>query len=733
MQEWLKEHKIGAGIGAVILAAWVSATIQGNDGSPFPSAGTTTAIVAASASTTATTPSAVTTADGSGPNVPPVDCNTLMAPTDVDLALGSEDRPFSELSSFRIARGESCQETLVSDDAYFISLEPGDPADFAPGATRNGVTGQAVPDIGDEARWFGGAGVPALLSVYEETSVGDLVFRVSIGRPDLTPEEQLPVISDLARAMVTRFPFVVAEQPDPVVVQFERKTPEPLPPTFDSLVVAGEEAGEWTRGEGLVSALRLLAGEPSDFQPPEELDFLNGSATGVMLMALAYLEDGPDEVARAEIERLLGRFEFPQPSEAASTEALDAPEANMLISAPVAGGQVVAQQEEPQPVGCGLDPAWFDIDCMKVEDIGSVRFGYPRGASEGTVEGWDAEDISVIRLAVQTALAEYTKYGTLDKADVLLTPHDGSLGDGVHTVSDGVCLVELRKAVQTLTAEQQMFFVGMELAGCFLYENLPHAVFANYTAARWWYQGSVVFLAAEAFPDVNSEWDGPIQKLEAAELETSLQDRSVSNWPFFRSVASHEGGPNAVLATIAPLKDAPSKDAQQTKLAGYNPSNPALHVFHEELTDQKIPDARPPGVTYTPPAWDVEMSGPTIIRDEPIRFGVTRYHVTVDSGKTACLEYDISPDVLTSWRQGKPGSGAGTWTFDLPDEITGDSVFVATTVEEGQSLNISAKVSEESGCDEDTDPSDIELPDCPICGPSLYYKALGTLRDIING
>lgn len=727
MWEWLREHKIGAGIGAVIFAALLSTTLQGGDESPIPFTTSTTANRAADGPRTSTSSDGVAAADSNRPEIPPLSCDTLIDPDDVVIALGSEDRPYSELSSFRISRGEVCQETLASDDAYFIRLEPGDPSDFAAGATLNGATGVAVPNIGDGARWFAGDGVPALLAVYEETSVGDLVFRVSIGRPDLAPEEQLPVVTEWARAVLSRFPYVEVEQPEPVTVHFDREVPNPPAPRFDGLVVAGAESGEWTEGEGLVAALRSLAGEPSDFRLPEDIDLLNGSATGLMLMAESYAVEGPDEAARTEIERLLGQYEFPQPTETVSTEALSGPESNVVISAPVVGGWLVAQQEEPPAVGCGLDPVWFDVDCMKIETIGDVRFGYPRRVEDGTVEGWDADDIANIRLGVQTAVAEYTKHGTLSRADIEVTALEGSLGEGIHNVEGGVCLVQLRKSVQALTPERQRFFVAMELAGCFLFENLPHEVFSSYAATKWWYQGAVVYLAAEAFPDLNFEWEGPITQLEGLELETSLQDRSVTNWPFFRSVAAHGGGPAAVLNTIRPLTNATSKGAQQERLAGQSTSGPALHVYHEELTDQKISDPRPPGITYTPPAWDIEMSGPTIITDEPIRFGVSRYHVTVESGKTACLEYDISSDVLTSWRRGKPGTGAGGWTFDLPSEITGDSVFVATTVQDGQSFSISAKVSEDPGCDEDNQPSEIELPDCGICDPSLFYRFLGAV------
>ena len=62
-----------------------------------------------------------------------------------------------------------------------------------------------------------------------------------------------------------------------------------------------------------------------------------------------------------------------------------------------------------------------------------------------------------------------------------------------------------------------------------------------------------------------------------------------------------------------------------------------------------------------------------------------------------------------------------------------ESVFVATTVREGQWFSASAEVSEELGCDEEDDTGEIELPDCGFCDPSFYYRFFGVVRDIIGG
>jgi hypothetical protein len=665
------------------------------------------------------------------PDVPPVGCNGLWSDDELVLALGSEERPYSALSSMRFSGGEVCTEQLASDDAYFIKVEPGDPSDFTPGAMLNGVTGEPVADVGDDARWFGGSDdgdAPALLAVFEETTVGELMFRVSIGRPDLSRAEQLTVIVELARAILPNFPFVEVEPPEPTVIEVDRALPPALPLTLDDLVVAGEESGEWTRGEGLVQALRYLADEASEFKPPDELDLFNGSGTGVVWLALDYLEDGPDDTTRAEIERLLALFTFPEPPTPATPVAED----EDVASGDGAGAPVLlafspAQEPGPEPdPGCGLDPDWFGIDCMAVEDIGVVRFGFPMGAIEGSVEGWDIGDIELVRTSIQTAIAEYTKYGTLMNADVILSPYSDGFGKGTPSRFGDRCLVELRTAMQGLDAGEAPFYVGLELAACFLAENLPREVFRSYSASRWWFQGLTFFLAAEAFPNADIEWGPPTDQLEEAELSTSLMQRTMGNWPFFRSVAANGGGPATALGVVAPLTDADTTQAQMEKLAAQSASDPALHVFHQELSDAKIPDTGSGGRYSPKTSTEIDLDGDTVILDQPIRFGVTRLQLTVSPGMYACIEYDISGNILSSWRAGTPGSGGGSWSFDLPDELTGEAVFLLTTVEEGENFGATVEVGDEPGCEEEEeDPDDIEPSDCGFCSPSEYYRSTG--------
>lgn len=729
-------------IGAIVAIVVVLALLFQGGGDSLPTTGLPAPTTTEDTSTSSASPEL--TADR--PEIPPIDCNGLWGDDELVLALGSEERPYSQLGSFTFAQGETCIEELALDESYFIRVEPGDPSDFAPEAILNGQTNVMVADVGDAARWFGGADdgdAPTVLAVFEETPVGELFFRVSIGRPDLSPDEHLAVTIELAQAMLPNFPYVVVEPPappEPIVIEIQHDSVTPTESrTLDELVIDGEGSGDWTLGEGLVAALAYLSGEVSDFDPPAAFDVSNGSATGIMLMAIDYVENGSDAAMRVEVERFLAEFTFPEPpvdptpdpDEGEGEDALGIDSGSFVLL-----GFVPAQNQPPaqEPLDCGLEAVWFEVDCTVVVEIGDVRFGYPRGVSEGTIDGWTMDDVDGIRAAIETSVNEYSRHGSLEKVDILLTPNGGPFGRGVPFRDGDRCLIHLNTAVQTLAADQRDFFVALELAGCFLSNNLPRETFRSYGASKWWFQGLASYLAAEAFPSLNIEWSA-IDRLESSELSSSLQDRTVSNWAFFRSVAAHGGGPSAALGIVVPLTDAPTIAAQQDKLAAQSSSDPALHVFHQELSDGKIPDSGGAPRQYNPSASaDIELTGTTIILDEPTRFGVTRYHLTVPSGMYACLEYDITGNVLSSWRTGDLGSGGGSWGFDLPEELTGEAVVVVTTVQEGESFGISAEVSDEPDCDEDEedDPTDFELPDCGICDPSFYFRLFGAFLDALS-
>jgi hypothetical protein len=153
--------------------------------------------------------------------VSPIDCIPLITPTEVEQALAIRDRPSNEQNSMKISLNEVCTETLEADPAYFVQIRPGSPSDFEPGATLIGVSGHAVPGVGQQAVWFGGSdaeggGSTGVLSVRQDTPIGVIHFQIALGRPDVDTADQLEIAKTLALAALPRFPGMPTVTPPAV-------------------------------------------------------------------------------------------------------------------------------------------------------------------------------------------------------------------------------------------------------------------------------------------------------------------------------------------------------------------------------------------------------------------------------------------------------------------------------------------------------------------------------------
>jgi hypothetical protein len=113
-----------------------------------------------------------------------------------------------------------------------------------------------------------------------------------------------------------------------------------------------------------------------------------------------------------------------------------------------------------------------------------------------------------------------------------------------------------------------------------------------------------------------------------------------------------------------------------------------------------------------------------------MRFGVSRIHLVVDAGQTACLRYSATDQIQASWRPGPPGrQGAGPWSQELPATFEGEAIFLSTattpganpTIESGQRLTIEVTdvVDDPADCEDRS-----EADGCLVleCGPSGYYR-----------
>ena len=168
-------------------------------------------------------------------------------------------------------------------------------------------------------------------------------------------------------------------------------------------------------------------------------------------------------------------------------------------------------------------------------------------------------------------------------------------------------------------------------------------------------------------------------------------------------------------------------------MASFGEMDDIFHDFATGLTDVSIEDSGGGPVPYMPRADEVTITGPHVILDDPEPFGVTRLQVVVGQGKTACLEYDLEGELLSSWRPGRPADGGGSWSHELPEFLEGEAVFVVTATMDG--AHFTARATEVVEDPEDCEEEEEEAADAcltSLCGPSGYYQLcfLGHCLDI---
>lgn len=101
-----------------------------------------------------------------------------------------------------------------TDSGVYLRLEPGSPDDLQAGAELEGVEGEPVAGIGEEAAWFDGVQVPSHHFEFDETVTlgvlslrqGDVYVRIMLNLPDVDGSTQLEIAQGLAATAIEPHP-----------------------------------------------------------------------------------------------------------------------------------------------------------------------------------------------------------------------------------------------------------------------------------------------------------------------------------------------------------------------------------------------------------------------------------------------------------------------------------------------------------------------------------------------
>ena len=196
-----------------------------------------------------------------------------------------------------------CKKLILTE--IYVTAAMAFESDFEPSAEIDGITGQPISGVGDRAVLFEDVPGGGSFASPHDTDIisvqsGKAMFRIIIALPDLAPAEQRDTAGYLALAALTRLPGADGE-----VVPEILETPDLSNLGFVDNLLAKEADGEWTYGEGLVATLQLFAGETGPSGVLRNQELVDDSGTEVIRMARAYVEDGPDDAVRTEVDRLL--------------------------------------------------------------------------------------------------------------------------------------------------------------------------------------------------------------------------------------------------------------------------------------------------------------------------------------------------------------------------------------------------------------------------------------------
>jgi predicted small lipoprotein YifL len=202
--------KLGLLLAVVALAALAALTACGGGGGEEEPAATTpageTPTQAPTVEPPTPTPEGRTPAAAASPTARINWCD-LVTPEEADEALGEFVRATASVNGY-------CN--WQTDSGIYLRIEPGSPEDLQAGAEMEGVAGEPVPGIGEEAAWFDGVRVPSHHWEFEEEEIvtlgvlslrqGDVYLRIMLNLPEVDSSTQLEIAKDLAAKALERLP-----------------------------------------------------------------------------------------------------------------------------------------------------------------------------------------------------------------------------------------------------------------------------------------------------------------------------------------------------------------------------------------------------------------------------------------------------------------------------------------------------------------------------------------------
>lgn len=391
-------------------------------------------------------------------------------------------------------------------------------------------------------------------------------------------------------------------------------TPEPPPVDLYDAMQSKVRSGEWTQGQAIVETLKVFTGANDAsalFGPGQKVEI--HSAWGISMTALDYLQNGDDEAAKVEIERLLGVI-------APGADHLDA----YAEPAPT-GGRRAPGLAAPLPLQTETDcRALWDIGfptdttprpvCLRYETAVSfageeIRVYYPR-------EWADRADVRRrIEAALDATIKAYTTYNMLGldlrSANIIFTPLQPTSyadalamvpGRSLTIIEAEPCPVVVFPLSGTLSADEFKQTIAHEFFHCAQYWRYGFP--GVYDSTRWWIEGSAEYFSNVVYSrfDYEHVWNDDFQAISGPS-PTPLVRLSYPAWVFFQYYANRFDD-SGVIALLDSLPTEGGLDGQIAALYRRAGFGDFFHDFGKAYVDGRIEDAGGGVLTFAPQFTD---------------------------------------------------------------------------------------------------------------------------------
>lgn len=438
-------------------------------------------------------------------------------------------------------------------------------------------------------------------------------------------------------------------EPLPTGIPAPTAIPEPLPSGYTDLLQNKIDSGEWTLEVGLVTMLRLFAGEIQVSQAGLGQGVLETEGTGILRLAGGYLQTGTDQATRDEITRLLNLL-------VPSREALDRYSIPVDQASSRLPGLAAPARQDPEECNLLWTRGFPDVStpafpCFlfdKQNIAGNWYWVYYPLAWRGDANR-DPYYTATLQ-AVQKAITLYQTYGSVksiyfvfstlpdvrDTIDWTIYASTDTVNfrpavtnaDG--TVEPAACPVVINPSAMALDISEYKQAIAHEIFHCFQAWNLRDQLNGPGLDSSWWVEGTAEYFSNLVYPAVNAEHEFWPEFNELSKIKP-LTNLSYENFVFFQFLGN-DISPAGVIATLRSMPTAPGRDAQLAALAAVPGMEDTFEEFVRSVLDKTLKDSDGTNMTF-----DMDFNEEFSFTDNQYKdfssypFVVSRFLVSFDS------------------------------------------------------------------------------------------------------